>query len=647
MKKGETMLNKNLVSCLLLVTLLKVSFAQQANPGEVTFGVIADSHICGNFPFCKNSGGKRERFIKAVSIVSYAEADFVIHLGDHIEGLTCGPFADCPGIKKWGDISPIKDYMDMVQKYANPNCPYRLILGNHDIRAWLANPECIDGDDMKCLVNRQTSAKRFFREAAKSKQGELTEKFGFFDKNNWRFILLNSGETSKNPSDANHICFSDSQMDSLKNNLTSPSVLFWHCKPKDDIMEYETLVNAGKKSEAEKKYPYLKVISDNKDKIKAVFYGHVHHFDRFVWKGIPFFACGSTGFPTGYDNNLWMQVQLGADGSVKVVNKEQIAWSGENDLSVAMNNKGYCIEAHKGLWSNKQFFRVGKLGQDGKTITWGNSFTTNSTCTTLSLALDDEGRCIEVHRKSSCELQYRTGQLDLKKLSISWNKLSKPFTKGNGIAVALDNSGHCIEIHRGHDHDHKQNLYYQLGKVDFSNGTIAWHSGKDKQQYDVGSEFAVAMDGHGNCITIHRNKEGEDTRLYYHLGPIDFSKNNWHKNSGGRLIKYSDGFNADLALDNKNHCLQFYRNKNNCFFYNLGNVTFPKGKQNIVWVKTQQQVPGTNGSCLSVSMDDSGHCLLIYRGTEETQLYYRTGKLDSKTNIVSFNSQQIYDDGLN
>lgn len=145
-----------------------------------------------------------------------------------------------------------------------------------------------------------------------------------------------------------------------------------------------------------------------------------------------------------------------------------------NFIDIAMDNEHNCIEVHRGSYLDKDtnttslnglFYRVGKVDFDSGKISWGNSHR-NTTCTTLSIDMDDRGNCVEMHRSASKEeLYYRVGRIDVCSQTIDWgNDGSQNLESGINVSVAVDSKGNVIEVHAKSDDDNTgKNLYDRVG----------------------------------------------------------------------------------------------------------------------------------------------------------------------------------------
>ena len=102
-------------------------------------------------------------------------------------------------------------------------------------------------------------------------------------------------------------------------------------------------------------------------------------------------------------------------GTVDKSNK--IAWRDANlygkfvsSLSVAINNKGFVFTVFEDKYSRLNYC-VGKVCESTYIIEWGETTTEYDRGTTPSVAINDQGEFVEVHKASGHDIQlfYRTG----------------------------------------------------------------------------------------------------------------------------------------------------------------------------------------------------------------------------------------------
>jgi hypothetical protein len=99
--------------------------------------------------------------------------------------------------------------------------------------------------------------------------------------------------------------FTGEQLDWLAARLATgvPAILFFH----------HALIPEGPDDLS---HPLFPVLADHADSVRAVFVGHVHHFDHMQWRGIDFYT---TGELKGHEGPVYHLVECDpAEGSVVV-----------------------------------------------------------------------------------------------------------------------------------------------------------------------------------------------------------------------------------------------------------------------------------------------------------------------------------------
>ena len=298
------------------------------------------------------------------------------------------------------------------------------------------------------------------------------------------------------------------------------------------------------------------------------------------------------------------------------------SYTSGSKLAIAMVNNGHCVEMPRGSnGSDKLYHIVGKADFKKQKISWGTS-TYYHTGSDLAIAMDNNGHCVEVHRgDNESEHYYAVGKIDFSDKSISWGD-SKHYDKGSNLAIAMDDYGYCIEVHRGSDDS--DSFYYHVGKIDFDKKTITW---SDSHKYGNGSDLALAMDNHGNCIEIHRGADNSDSseKHYYRVGKLNHTLKTivW-----GDSHHFENGSVLSVAMHNNGNCVAIHRGEDgsdgsNNLYYCVGKANF--NDQTIDWDDDHKY---TTGSDLSIAMDNKGNCIEVHRGSEDsTQLYYKFGVL--------------------
>lgn len=220
-----------------------------------------------------------------------------------------------------------------------------------------------------------------------------------------------------------------------------------------------------------------------------------------------------------------------------------------DEVSVALNASGHCVALVRN--GNQHSYRVGQVNATTKTITWGTQ-TNYQTGGNLSVAMDDSNHVVEVHRGSAGgsnenKHYYRVGTLNPTAKTISWLASGTQYDTGGGLSVAVDNNGHCLEVHRGSPGTGSANThFYRTGTINYSTGVITWGS---TVNYDTGGEVDISLDNSGRCVEVHRGSPGQSNanNHYYKIGTANFSTGLVSWSSGGL---FSAGGSIAVAIDN-------------------------------------------------------------------------------------------------
>ncbi|WKD49225.1 hypothetical protein [Microbulbifer spongiae] len=199
---------------------------------------------------------------------------------------------------------------------------------------------------------------------------------------------------------------------------------------------------------------------------------------------------------------------------------ESEAYGVGSNLAIAMDNRGFCLEVHRASDGGQTLlYRLGKIHFDEKTILWTTSISYGKG-SDVAIATDNLGNYVEIHRgvdgtENSNEHYYRVGKISpLGHVAIDWGDVHW-YDTGSVLSIAMNNNGNCIEVHRGSND--RNTLYYRVGKVDFNKKTIEWSK---SAPYVKGSDLCVAMDSRGHCIELHRHEEGSEgsDKQFYRMG---------------------------------------------------------------------------------------------------------------------------------
>ncbi|WP_108817313.1 hypothetical protein [Pseudovibrio sp. Alg231-02] len=342
---------------------------------------------------------------------------------------------------------------------------------------------------------------------------------------------------------------------------------------------------------------------------------------------IEIFATSRSAFPyPPFFPGVFSVATWKADTAIDAVWWPSIYYTTGSSVAIATDYNSGCLEMNRGSGgnSNKLYYRVGRAHFSDNRIDFGNGiyFTSSSD---FAVSMDNKDHCICVHRESGSgnKLYYAVGLADIGAKTVNWGN-NQNYTTGTKVAVAMDNHGNCVELHTGSGDD-KNNLYYMVGIVNSTAKTIHWG---DSDKYDTGADIAIAMDDHGNCVETHRGNpaSGNDDKLYYRVGRIDFSKKTiiW-----GDSIQYDSGSDHSVAMDNSGNCVEVHRGRGSSvdLYYRTGKIQFEKKK--IDWSESKKYDHGSN---LAVTMDNNGHLIEVHRhsegGDDSNKLYYKIGLPD-------------------
>ncbi|MDJ0619248.1 MAG: SBBP repeat-containing protein [Calothrix sp. MO_192.B10] len=214
--------------------------------------------------------------------------------------------------------------------------------------------------------------------------------------------------------------------------------------------------------------------------------------------------------------------------------------------NIALANDGNFVEVH--VSSGRLYSRVAKANFSNKTIEWrdGTAYDQYDSGYYCSVAVDQQDNCLEIHT-GRYGLYYRIGQVNYTSKNINWIRGGTIFSRGSyaQCSVALDNQGNCLETHV----DSNNYLYCRVGKL--NGDTVTWG---ESSQYDRGSLTSIALDEAGNCIETHVN----NNRLYYRCGKlnsgsltIDWGESIQYSDKDNERFSFTS-----VACNSQGHCLQ-------------------------------------------------------------------------------------------
>ena len=190
---------------------------------------------------------------------------------------------------------------------------------------------------------------------------------------------------------------------------------------------------------------------------------------------------------------------------------------------VSMSDDLYIVSIHKSqdedvLWTKCGIYHTTAY----PTATWSSSVKyTPGICPSISIIPtvtdpEKEGYVVEVHESQHDDnyLYYNVGRVDKTNGTIHWpnEPMGFPFdNKGTNPDVVVSNSGYVIETHQSQDDG---TIWYHIGLIDFDNYTVTWGPSR---KYDNGVTPTVAANK-DFAVQLHKTQGNNDYTLWYSTG---------------------------------------------------------------------------------------------------------------------------------
>ena len=295
---------------------------------------------------------------------------------------------------------------------------------------------------------------------------------------------------------------------------------------------------------------------------------------------------------------------------------------GKNGIipTIAMDDNGNCVEMHLDE-SSYIYYRFGKIDYKTNKINWGNVYNTYVKANFVSVDINNNGYCVSTYRKEN-ELFCKVGKINPDLKTISWGSGIKYNTGGN-MSVAINNNNKIVEVHQGyHGGTNKYNHYYLVGSINTYSNTVSWING---MKYDTGGSLSISLDDNGNCMETHLGNPSilsNRANRYYLIGKVNFSTGIISWNDGSTL--YDTGGNGDIAISSNGTCLEVHRGSPyisshiNNHYYKLGKINY--NTKSINWT---QGALFNYGEMLSCTLDENDNAICIFTGINSNSLQYR------------------------
>jgi hypothetical protein len=242
-----------------------------------------------------------------------------------------------------------------------------------------------------------------------------------------------------------------------------------------------------------------------------------------------------------------------------------------------------------------------------------------------SLAAHVSGIVLEAHQTHTIagrSLYYTLGQLNGTRLIWGESKLL-PFL-GYWPNVAVSREGYVIFIYSSGAYKSDSRLWYAVGKIDPYGATdqnIQWL--QESTLFDSGFHSSISINDNGTIVGVHESGSG-GKGLYYRVGHLKDPNGGDYTiewDSGGNGIKYDDGINPHIAINNLNQLVEVHQVTGEDYLHyrrgtvSGGTITFGASPRY-----------NDKGSEATVTLLDDGSVLELYAYGD---IYARTGVLSS------------------
>jgi hypothetical protein len=243
-----------------------------------------------------------------------------------------------------------------------------------------------------------------------------------------------------------------------------------------------------------------------------------------------------------------------------------------------------------------------------------------------SLAAHASGLVLDAHQTHAIggnTLWYHVGMLT--GMGVTWGGSQGLPGAGEWPNIAITKEGHVIFVYSTGPRKSNSDLYYTVGKIDPYGGTnqsIQWLTRSTR--WDSGFHSSIAVNKNGIIVGVHESGSG-GTGLYYRIGHLTNPSGGNYSitwDSGQNGIKYDDGINPHIALNNRNEVVEVHQvTGQNYLHYRRG--TLSGGAISLAGSPRYDN----NSSEATVALLDSGLVIELHRSNSDGGGYARTGKL--------------------
>ena len=196
------------------------------------------------------------------------------------------------------------------------------------------------------------------------------------------------------------------------------------------------------------------------------------------------------------------------------------------DSALAVHSSGLVLEVHQThvIGGSTLWYHVGKMSSTG--VTWGKSHELDWQGEWPNFALTDDGYVIFVYStgvyKSNSSLYYAVGKIDPDgdtDQTITWLTKQLYWDKGFHSSTAVNQNGMILSVHESGSGG--KGLYYRVGHLKNPSGkdySIVWDSGTNGIKYDDGINPHIALNNHDEVVEVHQVTS--ENLLHYRRGIV-------------------------------------------------------------------------------------------------------------------------------
>ncbi len=196
--------------------------------------------------------------------------------------------------------------------------------------------------------------------------------------------------------------------------------------------------------------------------------------------------------------------------------------------------------------------------------------------------------------------------------------------RGENPAVAVDGQGRVVEVHDSGNGD----LWYWAGQLQ-DDGSVQWQR---HGRYDTGDDPAIAMNDDGLIVEVHEDPDAGDDQLWYRVGQLnDDFEIEWFNDGGLPFPNDDNGVNPSLRFTDRGglSIREVHQSENSGENFYWNGEFNPQTRQ-IDWTREAGDSGATDDPLFDTGRDQAGeHTIEVSQGSigpyGDDTLRYRTG----------------------